>query len=119
MSHYTMDKDKLAAEVVNRLLDALPDNIFGDMRMGDWHDPYGEMMAWWFALNDACVALDYLCHESFVPSPFGPDDDDYRYDILITNITANVDRTDHDQIAGWHKLFNTAHHALELLGKDY
>lgn len=115
-----MNADKLAAEVTDRLLELLPDDIFGDMRMGDWGDPWGEMLGWWFALNDVCYALELPTEPTYSPGAFGMaaiDTEDYRYGVLLTGILS-ADRTD-DEVAGWHKLFDTAYHALKLLGKDY
>ena len=114
----TADKDKLAQEVIDRLLKALPDWMSAEMSMCDWSgDPWGELMALWFALNDACVATDFTCHESFVPSPFGPDTESYWYDVFVDGMAFRV--LTNEEVAGWHKLFDTAHHALKLLGKDY
>lgn len=116
-----MDADKLAAEVTDRLLNALPAVLFAEMRDGDWSDPWGEMMGWWFALNDVCYALELPCHESYGPGAFGLDGidtEDYRYGVIFTGILIQEPPTD-ETVNEWHKLFDTAYHALKLLGKDY
>lgn len=118
-----VDNDKQAAEVVNNLLNNLPAVLFAEMRDGDWNgDPWGEMMGWWFALNDVCMTHAIPCDESFRPSPFGPDNDDHRFHVLNDGIIRRIELgcapTD-DDVAGWHKLFDTAYDALKLLGKDY
>ena len=118
-----VDGDKLAAEVIDRLLDTLPVWMSAELRGCDWSgDPWGELMALWFALNDACITQAIPCDETFRPSPFGPDDDSYWYEFfnegLVRRIQMGSAPTD-IEVAGWHKLFNTAYHALKLLGKDY
>lgn len=118
-----VDNDKQAAEVVNNLLNNLPAVLFAEMRDGDWNgDPWGELMSWWFALNDVCMTHAIPCAETFRPSPFGPDNDDHRFHVLNDGIIRRIELgcapTD-DDVAGWHKLFDTAYDALKLLGKDY
>lgn len=113
-----MDADKLAAEVIDRLIDALPVILFDNMHDEDWSDPWGEMMAWWFALNDVCYALELPTSDGYIAGLGDPDTDDYRHHILLTGILNREPPTD-EMVNGWHKLFETAYHALKLLGKDY
>lgn len=115
------DADKMAAEVIDRLMEALPIWMAAQMKDGDWkHDPWGEMMGWWFALNDVCYTLNLPCQDSYTPGALGMkgiDVEDYRYGVLLDGLIFRV--LDQEEVAGWHKLFDTAYHALKLLGKDY
>ena len=114
----TFDTDDMAQEVIGKLLERLPDWMSSEMSACDFKsDPWGEIMALWFALNDACMTNDLPCDESFRPSPFGPDDESYWFEFFNDGLAFRV--LDKDEVVQWHKLFDTAYHALKLLGKDY
>ena len=116
------DKDKMAAEVTDRLMEALPIALFAEMRMGDWGDPWGEMMGWAFSLNDVCYALSLPTDPTYHPGACGMkgiDTEDYCFQVLYTGISERPAPPTDDEVNTWHKAFATAYHALKLLGKDY
>jgi hypothetical protein len=110
----TQDK---AREVTDRLLNALPKCISAEMDLDDWGDPYGTLMSAWFALNDAAATAAFPTHHTFVQSTFGADDEaDHFEDFLWLMQEGTVEP---EEIVQAHKAFDTAHHALTLLGMSY
>lgn len=56
-------------EVTDELIRSLPHPLADELAMQDWHDQWGTVMDFWFAVNEVALRMGWPTNASYRPSP--------------------------------------------------